>query len=183
MRWWPLSPLVALLAASLWSAEMGHEIWGAPTLTQPLGTDEFGRNMLLVLLIAGGRSMANGFALSIAALVLGTGLAYIAALRRSSFATTALRMSVQIIESIPVFLWVLATISALRNVTYFATPVAFILAILPAASAIIAGEFERLDRSPFLEASRLLRVSRRALFFRHVLPNAWPVLGALFIHV
>jgi|HubBroStandDraft_5_1064220.scaffolds.fasta_scaffold02604_5 peptide/nickel transport system permease protein len=180
MKLWYLAPLIMLLGFAPLSAGLGHESWGAPSFANILGTDEFGRDAALVLLIAIGRSLAAGALLAIVSISASTFVAYIVAVFRIRIASLVLKVLVQIVESIPMFVWVLAAFAALQGASQLIVAITFTLALLPAVSTIIAGEFNRLYREPFIDAALLLRASSARLMFRHILPNSLPILLPLF---
>ena len=183
MKRWYFAPLILILGFAPVSAGSGQVLWDEPSLLHILGTDEFGRDALLVLMIATGRSLAIGALLAILSISVSTIVAYIVAIFRMRAASLALKALVQIVESIPTFVWVLAAFAALQGASQLVVAIAFTLALLPAVSTIIAGEFGRLYREPFVDAARLLRANSARLMFRHVLPNSLPVLLPLIVQV
>ena len=176
-------PIVLLVACGLLEAPPVHDAWLEPSWRLPLGSDEFGRNALLVLLVATGRSTAFGGHLAVATISFATAIAYISTFRTFRVLAYAIRLSVQVVESVPIFVWVLAGFAAYRTSSTFVVPVAFMLAVLPIAIAVMRGEFERLATAHYIEAAQLAGVSDLRLIAKHYLPNSWSVIGPLAIQL
>jgi peptide/nickel transport system permease protein len=179
----PYVPLLILIMLGPLDAATSSSIWLPSTPAHLLGTDEFGRDAILVLLISVGRSLLSGILLAGISIVVSTLVAYAVALRRIRLASIALRALVQIVESIPTFVWVLAAFAALSGSSTLIIGIVFTLAVLPAVSNILAGEFSRLNQEAFIESARLLGVGEMRLLRRHILPNALPVLAPMFIQI
>ena len=174
--------LILLVGCSILSAGPGLEPWAGPSLAAPLGSDEFGRDLLVVVLVSSGRSLALGAGVALVASALAMALALLISVRASMLSRPIL-LTTQIFESVPILLWVLVAFSALGGHDFLVAGGAFIVAVLPFATTILAGEFERLSKEPFTEAARLCGASDLQIVWRHLLPNSRAVLAPLFIQI
>lgn len=168
-------PLLLAILALLCAASSGQP-WSTPTLANPLGTDEFGRDVLSTAIIAAGLSLSKGLAMMSAALILGLLAAELITLARSELLSETIRLIARVIESIPVVMWVLIVVILLTEHRSIVAGVAFTLVVLPSAITIISGELLRLRHTPFVEAAYLLGVPELHVLLRHILPNTVAVL-------
>ena len=176
-------PLLLLLAAGFLEAPAHQDTWSPASWQHPLGTDEFGRDLLRVLLISTGRSTLFGALLSAMAVTLATLTAAATTLQAFPPVAAAIRLVTQAVESVPIFLWVLAAFASYRTHSTTIIPIAFLLAVLPISTHVLRGEFERLSREPYMDAAKLSGVSLLRLFTAYYLPNAQAVLVPLGIQL
>ncbi|MCU0885055.1 MAG: ABC transporter permease subunit [Beijerinckiaceae bacterium] len=156
-----------------------HQPWEAPRLNLLLGADEFGRNALLVLMVASGRSLASGGLL--ASLAILVALVFAAAMVRvRGTAATLITQALVVVESIPVFVWILIIFVATRERLTSGITILFLIAVTPFAANILRGEFLRLLDQPFIHVARMAGMSWSRIMLRHVLPNASSVALPLF---
>lgn len=172
--------LACLLACGLLTVDTDLSPWAAPSLTAPLGADEFGRNLLMTLLVATGRSLVFGVLLAGVTI----GLAILAAQmsRRSIALRTGLKLLTNMVESVPIYLWVLAAFVTFGGSLVVAA-VVLVIATLPTMSSVIAGELERLEDEPYVAVARLQGRSSLSVLARHILPNAMDVVTPLFLQI
>lgn len=154
--------------------------WAPPSLFVPLGADEFGRHLLVTLASATVWSTLKGAVLASLVLTVAFLLAEALSLGRTPATRTVLRVVVGAVESVPAVLWVLAVLVSVREPRLLVVSAAFALVSLPAATAVIAGELDRLRAMPYAEAAYALGLREREVVMRHLLPNAWAVLGPSF---
>lgn len=173
---------VALGAPALLSLD-GGQPWMPPTWSSPLGTDEFGRDLLLVSLLATCISLAKGIMLAAIAAGIGLLAGVVVGLSGSDTLKLGLRFFSGVVESVPLVLWVLVSVSVLSDARFLVVVAAFTIAAAPFVAAATAAEFERLQGEPFLETARMLGVSTTQALFRHYLPNAAAVLLPLAIQL
>ncbi len=175
-------PLLLATIAVICLAEP-EQPWASPTLVSPLGTDEFGRDVLSTAIIAAGLSLLKGLAMMSATLILGLLAAEIITLSRSSALSEAIRMLARVVESIPIVLWVFIVVIVMKDHRMVVAGVAFTLVVLPSAITIIAGELLRLRHTPFIEAAYLLGVPEKRVLVRYILPKAGAVLFPFAIQI
>lgn len=174
-------PLLVIVLATLFFQD-GVAPWDGGTLSHPLGTDEFGRDMLGALCVAVLNSAWKGGLLALLAVTVGLLVAYGIAMIESIIISRFVILTTLIIESVPLLLWIMAMIIALplRNVVLM---LAFSIGTMPMVSRAAAGEMNRLKGVPFIEAARLYGASKIYCTVRHILPNSIPVLGPLFVQL
>lgn len=169
-----------ILAALFW--QEGAIPWESATLSHPLGTDEFGRDILSTLCIAVLNSAWKGGALAFLAVVVGLLVGYGMAMVESRVMTRFVVLTTLIIESIPLLLWIMVMIIALPfpNIVLV---LAFSIGTMPLVSRVVAGEMERVKDIPFIKAARLYGASRMYCTIRHIIPNSLSVVAPLFVQL
>lgn len=170
-----LPPGVGLLLYLLFSGDQ-TDAWLTSSLAHPLGTDEFGRDILATLLMSSGLSMAKGLFLTIPCLAIAVMLAELITLRALPVVAHLVRWSAGVVESVPVVLWVVIVLIVVKEPRLLVTASAFALAVLPSAVHILSGEFLRLRQELYVEAAYLLGVGEPRILARYLLPNATAVL-------
>ena len=150
--------------------------WLPPQILHPLGTDEFGRDILATALAAAALSLGKGTAIAAATMALGLFFASLATARGSRHAEFLVSAAAAVVESIPIVLWVMIVLVVLREPRLLVVGTAFCLVVLPSATRVIAGELYRLRAQPYVEAAYQLGAGEARVLFRYMLPNAGPVL-------
>lgn len=150
--------------------------WAAPSISAPLGFDEFGRNVVLTLATAAALSIVKAAGIAAAVLLAALLLGQCISLSPYGQVRALLRLFVGAIEAVPPVLWVLSIFAALREPRLVLVTVAFGLVTLPAAAMLAAGEIDRLRHEPFVETAYGLGLSEWVVAWRHLLPNATAVL-------
>lgn len=178
-----LAPPLLLLAVAWLTADANGATWAPSSLAHPLGTDEFGRDILYTAIAAAGLSLAKGLAMTGAVLLLGFIVAEAITLAPSTVLSATVRTITRIVESVPVVMWVLVVVATLDQHRSLVAGIAFTLVVLPSATSIIAGELLRIRHAPFVEAAYLLGVSEPKVLLRHILPGMRSVLVPFAIQV
>lgn len=169
-----LPPLIGALFVSVFWSPNG-EPWDAASLFHPMGTDEFGRDVLATVIAAAGLSLLKGLAITAMTLLSAVAVAELITLRRSAAFSVSVRLSASIIESIPIVLWVLILIIAMPGPRLVVTGAAFCLVVLPIAAYLLAGEFFRLRSTAYVEAAYQLGAGEIRVLLKYMLPNATAV--------
>jgi peptide/nickel transport system permease protein len=153
-----------------------HDIYGAPSLAHPLGTDFEGTDVL-ALLVTGSRYVL--FAAAVAAVItLGIGtLAGLAAGYYPRLAGSAIMRVADFVLAIPGF----PVLIVLATIWQFGSPVAmgFVMGVFGwggIARAVRAQTMSLRERG-FVEAARGLGLPGRRIIFAEVLPNIAPYIG------
>lgn len=175
---WPA--LIAIIAWAFWSQD--GLTWQPASIRHPLGTDEFGRDVLATTCAAILGSGIKGALLACLALGVGGATGYAIAMLEWRATAWIVSQLTLVIESVPLLLWLLVMIVA------FPQPLpilllGFTIGTLPFVSRVVAGEIERWQHEPFVEASRIAGASKLDATRRHILPNALPVLGPVGVQI
>lgn len=163
--------------------EMSALQWVKPGIFHPLGTDEFGRDILASILAATGFSLLKGIIMAGITLILAVMLAEILSLQKNRFASLFVRITANIVESVPVVMWVLIVLVTMRQPRLLVVTTAFSLVCLPPALYIVSGELLRLRRLAYVEAAYLLGEGELKVLICHLLPNAIQVLFPYAIQI
>jgi peptide/nickel transport system permease protein len=188
--WLAGSALVALvLFCALWPevAPFGHNdvdfdlTRQGPSLAHPLGTDQFGRDLLTRLAAAGRVSLAiTGLALAI---VLAVGFVYgaFAALAGGAVDSVLMRAvdGLLALPRLPVAIVILVALNQ-SAMTIWAVVLALAIVSWMLTARLVRGHVLVLREAEFVRAARAVGARRRTILFRHVLPNT---LGILVVAV
>ena len=174
-------PLILFILFLLFETDASQS-WSAVSWRHPLGTDEFGRDILATVCISMLKSIFKAIILSSIAMFLGFLCAYTIVFFRSRTLSRLIDICALIIESIPLMLWVMVLIIVLP-IPNIVLLLSFSIATLPFVTRVVVGEMERLKAQPFVEASLLVGASQWDCCWRHVLPNSVSVLAPLSIQL
>lgn len=140
-----------------------------PTLTHPMGTDSFGRDLFSRMIIGTRVSFTVGIAAAAAALVVG-GLLGLVAGFYGRWVDSLVSRLVDLLWAFPVIILAIAMVaifgSGFRNVI-----IAIALAYVDDFARIVRGEVLRLRESDFTLAARALGAQDWRIMVRHILPN------------
>lgn len=153
------------------------------TTWHPIGLDEYGRDSLRALIAATGWSVLHATLMLGCALILPAAVAWLAAFRQMSAASWLLKISAQVIESIPAVLLVLAAVAAFPKGGLLLISVIFAVVVFPAVGKVLAGEFSRLGATGYVQVAHMQQISELSLLRRYVLPNAVAVLKPLLLQL
>jgi peptide/nickel transport system permease protein len=135
-----------------------------------LGTDPLGRDLAVRLLMAGRVSLLVGFSAMLLSTLIGTLVGVIAGYRGGWIGATLMRV-VDGFLSYPSIFLVLALAATLRPSPVMITVIIAVTSWMETAR-IVEAEVRSLREREFVQAARMVGLSRKHIMFREVLPNA-----------
>jgi peptide/nickel transport system permease protein len=153
---------------------------GAPS--HPLGTDEFGRDLLSRLIWGGRVSVTVGIVAVALALTLGALIGLVAGFFRGILDTLLMRI-IDVLMAFPYILLAIAVLAALGP-GLMNTMLAIGIAGAPYYARLVRGSVLAVREKEFVEGVRALGAGAFRIIFRHILPNiAGPVIIAASLDV
>jgi len=149
----------------------------APTLGYPLGTDNFGRSVL-GLIVAGARvSLVVGFAATLGAMLIGASMGITAGYFGGSKIDAVLNAVTNFFLVLP---WIVLAIvlASLLGATLFNIIVVIAITSWASTARLVRAQTLSVKERPYVERSRSLGAGNWHVVTRHVLPNVFPVLFA-----
>ncbi|SFH83907.1 ABC transporter permease [Bradyrhizobium sp. Gha] len=147
-----------------------------------LGTDPLGRDLAVRLLMAGRVSLAVGFSAMLLSTLIGT-LVGVTAGYRGGWIGAALMRTVDGFLSYPSIFLVLALAATLRPNPVMITVIIAVTSWMETAR-IVEAEVRSLREREFVQAARMVGLSRAHIMFREILPNAMgPIIVAASLAV
>jgi peptide/nickel transport system permease protein len=147
-----------------------------------LGTDPLGRDLAARLLMAGRVSLLVGFSAMLLSTLIGT-LVGVTAGYRGGWIGAALMRTVDGFLAFPSIFLVLALAAALRPSPVMITIIIAVTSWMETAR-IVEAEVRSLREREFVQAARMVGLSRRHIMFREILPNAMgPIIVAASLAV
>jgi peptide/nickel transport system permease protein len=150
----------------------------APSWAHPFGTDQFGRDILSLVLDGIGVSLEIACLAVAIAGVIGTIAGVIAGFLGRWTSAVIMRMT-DMLFAIPAILLALIVVTAL-GASWLNSSIAIGVGYIPIFVRIVRGPVLALRESGYVMAGRVLGFSRRRLLFGHILPN---VAGLLVVQI
>ncbi len=147
-----------------------------PTLTNLLGTDDNGRDVLARVIYGIRISLIFGLVLTFFSAILGIFLGAIQGYF-GGLCDLILQRFLEIWSSMPV-LFLLIILSSIITPSFFTLLILMLLFSWMSLVGYVRAEFLRLRNFDFVRASKALGASNSRIIFRHILPNASPVILA-----
>ncbi|QIK62828.1 ABC transporter permease [Leucobacter viscericola] len=145
----------------------------------PLGTDELGRDILMVTLAGTGSAVAGPVVIAIGSMVLAILIGTLAGYLRGSVDWAVGRV-VDILLALPVML-VAIVVAGIFGAGYWVTVFMLVALFAPSDIRIVrAGVTEQAPR-PYVEAAQMLSLSPARIMYRHTVPNVWPLIMTNFM--
>ncbi len=144
-----------------------------------LGTDELGRDVLLLTLAGTGSAVAGPIVIAAGSMLLAILIGTVAGYLRGPVDWIVGRV-VDILLSLPVML-VALVVAGIFGAGYWVTVIMLVLLFCPSDIRIIrAGVTEQAPR-PYIEAAQMLSLSPARIMFKHIVPNVWPLVMTNFM--
>jgi peptide/nickel transport system permease protein len=171
--------LIAALVSLVWTpydpiGVATHDTLSASTSAHPLGTDQYGRDMLSRVMAGAWITLYSGAVSVLIAFVLGAPAGLLAASRRG-WPGEAVMRTVDVLYAFPALLAAIALAAALGASTAVAMT-AIGLAYVPVVARVTRASALEVLKSDFVLAARAYGRRPAAIVRRHVLPNIAPVL-------
>jgi peptide/nickel transport system permease protein len=141
----------------------------APSFTHPLGTDQFGRDMLSQVL----QGLYISLKISCVAVAIAGGIGTVGGIVAGyigRWASVLIMRVTDMLFAIPAILLALAIVTAL-GAGWFNSALAIGIGYIPIFVRVVRGPVLTLREAGYVLAGRVLGFSRSRLLFRHILPN------------
>ena len=140
----------------------------------PLGTDELGRDVLLLTLAGTGSAVAGPVVIAAGSMALAVVFGTLAGYLGGAVDGVIGRI-VDVLLSLPVML-VAIVVAGIFGAGYWVTVAMLIVLFCPSDIRIVrAGVTEQAPR-PYVEAAQMLSLSPARIMYRHIVPNVWPLI-------
>jgi len=135
----------------------------------PLGTDELGRDVWAMTVAGAASALVGPVCVAVGSMILGIVLGTLAGYERGWLDVVVSRWT-DLLLALPVLLAAIV-VSGVFGGGYWVTVILLIILFSPSDIRIVrAGVLEQTAR-PYIEAARMLSLSRWRVMFRHILPN------------
>jgi peptide/nickel transport system permease protein len=172
-----LVAITAELMPGLDPHAISDKVLDAPSLANPLGTDDLGRDMLLGIVFGIKVSLTVGISAAIAATLLGVLVGAVAGYYGGWLDLAVMRIS-EVFQVVPTFI-LAAFIIALSGPGLSRVVMVIALLAWPQVARLMRGEVLRVKQLEFVDAVRCLGTKESTILFAEVIPNALaPVLAA-----
>lgn len=163
--------------ASIEPATADGPLLAAPSLAYPLGTDNFGRSVLSLMIVGARISLLVGFTAAAGTMLIGASVGITSGYFGGSRVDTLLNAFTNWFLVLP---WIALAIALTSVIGPTLVNVIIVIAITSWASTarVVRSQALSVKERPFIERSRALGASNWHLITRHVLPNVFPVLFA-----
>jgi peptide/nickel transport system permease protein len=149
----------------------------APSLRYPLGTDNFGRSVLDLLIVGSRISLTVGFAATVGAMVIGALVGITSGYFGGRWIDTVLNAITNWVLVLP---WVVLAIviSSLLGRTLFNIILVIAITSWASTARVVRAQALSVRERPYVERTRALGAGHWHIVTRHVFPNVAPVLFA-----
>jgi peptide/nickel transport system permease protein len=182
-----LAAAIGVLAAMVLLALIGPLLWPdapdevnllvalhAPSLSHPMGTDEYGRDVFARFMRGAQISLLVGFTVVIVGAACG-GIIGLAAGAWGGARETVLMRSMDAILAFPALILAMAVTIGL-GVGIVTSAIGITIASVPWYARVVRSEVVRIRALPFMEAVVALGARRRRIMYRHIVPSLMPTL-------
>lgn len=162
--------------AALSVTQATGERMGPPTASYPLGTDEFGRSVLLLLAQGTRITLVIGVSAALVAMLIGTLVGIIAGHFEGRVGWVLMRIT-EWFMNLPTLVLAIALVVILgRNM--FVLIIAIGVTSWPGTARVVRAQTRAVEGRPYLERARALGAGHGHQMSRHVLPNVMPLVLA-----
>lgn len=141
----------------------------APCAQHPLGTDGYGRDILVRLMYGGRFSLLLGFAGAVSGMIVGIVLGLLVGYIGGAFDTVFMRV-LDIWSAIPGQLLSIIISTALGP-GFVNTVIALSIGEIPLVVRLMRGQILRVRKEEYLEAAQSINAGPGRIMFKHILPN------------
>ena len=163
--------------ASIEPATADGPLLAPPSLEYPLGTDNFGRSVLLLMVQGARISLLVGFTAAFGTMLIGSSIGVTAGYFGGTRVDTMLNAVTNWFLVLP---WIALAIALTAVIGPTLVNVIVVIAITSWASTarVVRSQALSVKERPFMERSRALGAGDWHMITRHVLPNVFPILFA-----
>ncbi|CAH0249156.1 Oligopeptide transport system permease protein OppC [Peribacillus sp. Bi96] len=152
-----------------------------PSASHWLGTDNYGRDVLTRLMMAGQISLTIGLASMFLSIVIGAFLGAVSGFYRGVVDLVIMRLAdiLMSIPGLPLLLIMGAILSEWKVPSEYRLYIIMIMLSVvgwPALARLVRGQILSLREQPFMQATEVLGLSDRRKIFHHLIPNTLPLL-------
>jgi peptide/nickel transport system permease protein len=170
-----LAPLL-IGRESLDVTKVDGPILASPSLQYPLGTDEFGRSVLALVVWGSRISLLVGLLAALVSMLVGSTLGIVAGYRGGFWDALLMRFTDWFLV-IP-FIPLAVTLAAILGQSLFNIVLVIGLTSWPWTARLVRSQTLSVRERPYVERARGLGARDRQLIAKHVLPNVFPVIFA-----
>jgi oligopeptide transport system permease protein len=151
----------------------------APSADHPLGTDQFGRDLLTRAALGGRISIGIGLAATVAILLIGVAYGSISGFVGGRLDNAMMRI-LDGLYGLPYLPFAIITLAIIGTVTFWTMVVALSIASWFTAARIVRGQMITLKQNDYIRASKAVGAHWYRILGRHLLPNT---LGVIVIAI
>ena len=153
-----------------------------PSVEYPMGTDFFGRNLLVANVVGMWQTALIGLLAGGAGTIVGTLLGFVAAYFGGTV-DTIIRGACQILTPIPAFLIQVVIAGSLdkRDATIYTMALIVVLLAWMGPTLVIRSQVLTMKERQFVSVAKLSGMSDLEIIFREILPNLMPFLAAALV--
>jgi peptide/nickel transport system permease protein len=144
-----------------------------PSEEHPLGTDDLGRDVLSRTIVGARTALIGPLLIALGAMLLGNVLGLVAGYVGGVIDSTISRFA-DLVFALPALLVAIVVVGVVGGGYYVAVAL-LVLLYSPVDTRIVRGATLAERRLPYVEAARMLGLSRARIMFRHIWPNVLPL--------
>lgn len=159
-----------LFPGNPWDMAAAPFVWPGEDRTLPLGSDMLGRDLASGLFHGARVSLVVGFAATLVAVFVGTGIGALAGYYRG-WADDVLMRFTELFQTVPQFIFAIVVVAILTPSVLNVT-LAIALVSWPSVARLVRGEFLALREREFVQASIAIGMGDLRIIATQILPNA-----------